>query len=151
MKATCIHHDDPRTFVLVFETGDTVEEELLEFARSERIEAAHFTAIGAFSDVTLGFFDLDRKDYLRIPVREQVEVVSLTGNIARHSGAPRVHAHVVVGLRDGTTRGGHLMKARVRPTLEVVLIESPGHLRRRTDRETGLALIDIEPSATASG
>lgn len=51
--------------------------------------------------------------------------------------------HLLNGLRDGTTRGRHLIEARVRPTLEVVVTESPEHLRRRTDPQTGLALIDV--------
>lgn len=59
------------------------------------------------------------------------------------SGRPQLHAHVVVGKSDGSAHGGHLLSARVRPTLEVVLVESPAYLRRETDEETGLALIRI--------
>lgn len=54
-----------------------------------------------------------------------------------------MHAHVVVGKSDGSAHGGHLLEAYVRPTLEVVLVESPAHLRRRPDRDSGLALIDL--------
>jgi hypothetical protein len=54
---------------------------------------------------------------------------------------PRLHAHVVVGKRDGTAHGGHLLQARVRPTLEVILTESASYLARRHDPESGLALI----------
>ena len=103
---------------------------------------ARFTAISALADVTLGYFDWDKKDYLKIPLREQVEVLSLVGDVAwDEKTGPKVHAHVVVGRSDGTTRGGHLLEAHVRPTLEVVLVESPGHLQRRHDPESGLALI----------
>ncbi len=132
-----------RTFAVVFDTGDEVAAGLLAFAREANLIAAHFTAIGAFRDVTLGYFDLDKKDYLKIPVREQVEVLSLVGNVAAHEGKPKIHAHVVVGKRDGTAHGGHLVEAHVRPTLEVMVVESPKHLYRQYDPATGLALIRL--------
>ena len=77
------------------------------------------------------------------PGREQVEVLSLIGDVALEDGEPKVHAHVVVGRSDGSTRGGHLIEARVRPTLEVILTESPAHLRKHHDPESGLALIRV--------
>ena len=131
------------TFVLVFDKGDEVVGELTNFARQRSLTAAHFTAIGAFSNVTLGYFDRERRDYRRIAVSEQVEVLALLGDIALDASGPKVHAHVVVGRSDGTTAGGHLLAGSVWPTLELVLSESPRHLRRRVDQETGLALIDV--------
>jgi predicted DNA-binding protein with PD1-like motif len=132
------------SFILVFETGDEVTKELLAFARERSIDAASFTGIGAFQQVTLGYFEIDKRDYKRIPVNEQVEVVSLVGNVACGDDGPKLHAHVVVGRRDGSALGGHLMDACVRPTLEIVLVTSPAHLRRRSDPATGLALIDAK-------
>jgi hypothetical protein len=143
MKAKLIHEDGERTFALVFETGDEVGAGLLAFARERSLRASHFSGIGAFSDIILGFFDWERKDYRRIPVAEQVEVLALLGDITLDGGAPKVHAHVVVGKADGTAHGGHLMEAHVRPTLEVILIESPKHLERRVDPESGLPLIAL--------
>jgi len=101
------------------------------------------TAIGAFSGATLGYFDIEKKEYEKIPVEEQVEVLSLIGDIVLNEGEPELHAHAVLGRRGGTTRGGHLLEAYVRPTLEVVLVESPDRLKKRTNEETGLALIDL--------
>jgi uncharacterized protein len=132
-----------RTFAVVFDTDDDVLEELLAWARSQRLSSASFTGIGAFRSVTLGFFDLETRDYIRIPIDDQVEVLALTGNVALADGEPKVHAHVVVGRRDGTAEGGHLMKARVRPTLELVVVESAPHLRRTMDPATGLPLLDL--------
>ena len=133
-----------QSFVLVFDTGDEVTKELLAFAREHALDAASFSGIGAFQSVTLGYFELEKRDYTRIPIDEQVEVVSLVGNIARGDDGPKLHAHVVVGKRDGAAFGGHLIDARVRPTLEIVLVETPAHLRRRSDPATGLALIDLK-------
>ena len=138
-----------RTWALVFATGDEVVSSLTEFARREQLGAARFTAIGAFREATLGYFDWSSKQYEKIPLREQVEVLSLVGDVALEGDAPKIHAHVVVGKRDGSAHGGHLLEARVRPTLEVMLIESPAHLRRRFDPESGLALIEIDPAKAA--
>ena len=144
MKSKLINDGDEKTFALVFDTGDEVVAGLLAFAKERKLAASHFTGIGACERVTLGFFELGRKDYQKIPINEQVEVMSLVGNIAlEESGEPKVHAHVVVGKSDGTAHGGHLLEAHVRPTLEVVLIESPVPLRRKMNAEVGLALIDL--------
>ncbi len=144
MKSKLIHdHEGEKTFALIFDTGDEAMASLVEFAKANALGASHFTAIGAFSDVILGYFDWEAKAYRQIPVREQVEVLSLLGDVALKEGEPKVHAHVVVGCSDGSTRGGHLIVGHVRPTLEVILTESPQHLRKEIDQESGLALIRI--------
>jgi len=142
MKSMVLEASGARTWALVFDKGDEPVSGLTAFAKSQGLGGAHFTAIGAFSEVTLGYFDRKARDYKKIPLREQVEVLSLIGDVALDRGEPKVHAHVVVGRADGEARGGHLLEARVWPTLEVVLTESPRHLRKRHDPETGLALID---------
>jgi predicted DNA-binding protein with PD1-like motif len=144
MKAKLINTGPQKTWALIFDKGDEVIHGLKQFAREQHLGASQFTAIGAFSDLTLGFFVMDKKDYNRIPIHEQVEVLSLVGDIALKDDEPKVHAHVVVGKMDGTAHGGHLIEARVMPTLEVMLNESPVHLQRTLDEETGLALIDVE-------
>jgi hypothetical protein len=143
MESKLIYDGPQRTFVLVFEKDDEVLDNLLAFAREHRLSAAEFTGIGAFSDAVLGYFDWQKKDYERIPVDEQVEVLNLTGNIALADGEPKLHAHIVLGKADGTAHGGHLLEGHVRPTLEVIVTESPAHLQRRSDPETGLALIRL--------
>jgi predicted DNA-binding protein with PD1-like motif len=137
-------HAGERTFALVFETGDTVMEPLGVFLRANDVTAARFSGIGAFRSVTLGYFDWEAKDYERIPINEQVEVVSLAGDVALKDDEPQIHAHVVIAKRDGSAHGGHLLEGSVRPTLEVVLVDAPTHLRKRFDPQTGLALIAPE-------
>jgi len=143
VKTKLIHDDGEKTFAIIFDKGDEVASGLLAFAKENKLSASHFTAIGAFERVTLGFFERERKDYKRISIDAQVEVLSLVGDIASDGGEPKVHAHVVVGKADGTAHGGHLLEARVWPTLEVILVESPEHLRRKVDKKTGLALISL--------
>ncbi|HEX4797317.1 MAG TPA: PPC domain-containing DNA-binding protein [Humisphaera sp.] len=135
-------HGD-RTFALIFDIGDEVMSNLTRFAEQNKLAGSHFTAIGAFSDAVLAWFDWETREYQKIPLREQVEVLSLIGDIAEADGKPKVHAHVVVGKRNGTAHGGHLMEAHVRPTLEVILTEAPTHLRRKLDPKSGLPLISV--------
>ena len=113
MKAKLIHDDGEKTFAIIFDKGDEVVSGLLAFAKENNLSASHFTAIGAFERVTLGFFERKQKDYKKIQINEQVEVLSLVGDITSDGGEPKVHAHVVVGKRDGTAHGGHLLEARV--------------------------------------
>ncbi len=144
MKAKLLNDDGEKTFALIFDTGDEVIAGLMAFAKEHKPRSARFTAIGAFSDVVLAYFDWPSKKYQEIPLSEQVEVLTLAGDIAwKEDGEPVVHAHVVVGRSDGSTRGGHLKAAHVRPTLELVLVEYPKHLERKHDPESGLALIRV--------
>ncbi len=145
MKAKLINELGEKTYAVILDTGDEVAESLLSFARQMNVQASHFTAVGALSDVTLGYFNWTKKSFDKIFIREQVEVLSLVGNIVFDNGDPKLHAHVVIGKSDGTAHGGHLVEGHVRPIIEVILIESPSHLHRKMDRETGLALITLEP------
>ena len=145
MRAKLIDEHDQRVFAVIFDTGEDPMAGLTRFAEEQDLKASSFTAIGAFSEATLGYFDWEKKDYERIPVPEQSEVLSLIGDLALEGqNRKKVHAHVVLGRRDGTACGGHLLGAKVRPTLEVILTESPGHLQRRHDPQSGLSLITIE-------
>src|SRR5205814_4077012 len=150
MKSKLLHDEKGlKTFAMVFDKGDDVRQGLLEFANTNRFADAHLTGIGAFSEVTLGFFDRERKDYKQIPINDQVEVLSFTGNIVQKDGKPRLHAHVVVGKVDGTAYGGHFLSGRVWPTLEMVILETRAHLRRVHDEDSGLPLIDLSSCLAA--
>ena len=143
MRSKVLNEGSERSFALVFATDDEPMGLLERFARDNNVTAARFTAIGAFREVVVGYFDWEKKEYLRIPIREQVEVLSLVGDVAVGDNGPKIHAHVVLGKRDGSAYGGHLLEAKVRPTLEVVLTESPALLVRKHDAASGLALIRL--------
>jgi uncharacterized protein len=142
MKAKLVN-ESPRTHVLIFDTGEEVVSGITKFATQHKVNAASLTAIGAFSSAVVGYFSFDTSDYKKIPVEEQVEVLSLIGDIVQYQDKPMLHAHVIVGKSDGTAHGGHLLQAYVKPTLEVILTELPAHLHREMNREIGIPLIKI--------
>ena len=135
---------NPQTLAIIFENGDEVMAGLKEAAVKYKLAASHFTAIGAFQEVTLGFFDLATKSYKKTVISEQLEVLSLIGDISLQDAEPQIHAHIVVGKADATVRGGHFISGIVRSTLEVILTESATHLHRKFHPEFGLALIDVK-------
>jgi hypothetical protein len=136
--------EHPRTFAVIFNSDDELAANLKQFALDQQLSAASFKAIGALSSVQLAWFNWATKKYeTSVQLEEQVELLSMIGDIAESDGKPQVHAHVIVGKSDGTAHGGHLQKAVVRPTCEVILTESPEHLRKKVDPESGIALIRI--------
>lgn len=143
MKIKVLNEKPERTLAVVFDVGEEAAAGLLKVAEEHNLTAARVTGIGAFSHAVLGYFDLEKRRYREIAVDEQVEVLSLIGNFALHGADKKVHAHVVVGKAGGTAHGGHLLKGWVRPTLEVLIVESPGFLARKIDENTGLPLLAI--------
>ena len=136
--------ESPRTFILIFETGDELADGLLQFARKQKLSAASFKAVGALSSVRLGWFNWESKQYeTAVTLDEQVELLSLLGDVALRDGEPAVHAHAVIGRKDGAAYGGHLLRAHIRPTCEVFLTESPAHLQKFIDPASGVALIGV--------
>jgi predicted DNA-binding protein with PD1-like motif len=134
--------DEPATYAVIFDTGDELASGLRRFAAEQHLAGSSFKAIGAFSQVKLAWFNWESKQYQpSVVLDEQVELVSLIGDVAMKDGEPQVHAHVIVARSDGTAHGGHLLEAHVRPTCEVILTESPRHLQKQIDPETGLAVI----------
>ena len=132
----------PKTFILVFNTGDELAKGMLEFAEQEKLSAASFKAVGALSSVRFGWYSWESKKYEpSVTFDEQVELLSVIGDVALKDGKPVVHAHAVIGKKDGTAHGGHLLEAHIRPTCEVVLIVSPTPLQKFIDLESGLAVI----------
>lgn len=143
MRSRVLNESPERTVAAILDRGDEVMAALHRLAAEHDLVASRLTAIGAFESATLGYFDWESKVYERIPVDEQVEVLSLIGDIALDGDEPKVHVHAVLGRRDGSTLGGHLLDAIVRPTLEVLVTDSPSYLRRECDPVSGIALIRL--------
>ena len=131
-----------KVYAVIFRKGDEVLSGLTDFALQYHVGDAHFTGIGAVSGATVGWLDLGRKVYHRIPVNQQVEVLSMIGDVATFNGRPVVHAHLVLGKQDGSTVGGHLWEAIVNPTLEVFVTVDAVPLQKTPDDESGMKVID---------
>jgi hypothetical protein len=133
-----------KTYAVIFAKGDEVLSGLTEFAERQKIMAGYFTAIGALKSALFGWFDSARKAYRNIPINQQVEMISLIGDVGVVNGAPQIHAHGAVGLPDGQVRGGHLLEAIAWPTLELFFTVYPAPLVKKTDLETNLFLFDLK-------
>jgi uncharacterized protein len=145
MKSATIADDaGAQTRVVILDSGEEAFAMLTKLANDAGITAASLTAIGAFENATVGWFDFEKKTYKKIEIVEQCEVLSAIGDVAvADDGKASLHVHVVLGLSDGTTRGGHLLKGKVRPTLEVILTDTPVQLRRKKRPDIGIALIEL--------
>jgi predicted DNA-binding protein with PD1-like motif len=132
-----------KSYALVLARGDEVLSALADFARTQHVVSGHFTGIGAVRDPEVAWFDPNRKEYQAMSLTEQMEVLTLAGDIALGvDGQPVVHAHVSLGRDDGNVWGGHLLRATTSPTLEVFVTTYSRPLHKRLDPETGLQLID---------
>src|SRR5271156_6230677 len=110
MKAKSIGIGSERTFVLILDAGEDAFKAITDFANKERIDGASVSAIGAFSGAKVGWFDLYAKTYRPIEIGEQCEVLSLMGDLAQgDDGRASLHLHAVLGLSDGSVRGGHFL------------------------------------------
>ena len=139
---------DGRTHVLVFSPGDEVLSGIAEYAKTNGLVGASFSGIGSFAKARLGAYDPSKHAYRVIPLDEPLEVVSFTGNVStlvEKGGEPSVHAHVVVGLLDGTTRGGHLLSGEISLTLEVFVTDLGTELPKQPDDDLGIQ--SLRPTA----
>ncbi len=143
MNYKLINDDAQKTYAIILESGEEAMEQLTTFTKKLNLSASQFTAIGAFSDTTVGFFDFSIKDYKKNRFNQQMEVISLTGDISMYKNEYKVHGHIVLANENGVAFGGHLIKGIVHPTLEIILNESPLYLERQMDAESGLPLIKI--------
>lgn len=144
MRWKLIGPSDMPTYVVVLDPGDEAIGVLSGFAADQHLTGAQITAVGAFERATIGWFDRKARDYRSIGVDQQCEVLSLVGDVALGTDGPQPHIHAVLGLPDGSTRGGHLLDGRVWPTLEVIIRETRADLRKTYRPEIGLALIDLD-------
>jgi predicted DNA-binding protein with PD1-like motif len=131
-----------KTYALIFAKGDEVLSGLTDFVAQQQVQAASFSAVGAFQKATTGWFDPQKKLYRLNRVQGPIELVSLLGDVALFEGKPVIHGHMSVGHPDGHVEGGHLIEGYVFPTVELLLTVYPTPLYKKTDPETDLKLID---------
>ncbi|MDI9645572.1 MAG: DNA-binding protein [Archaeoglobales archaeon] len=127
-----------RTFLLKLEYGRGIIEQLVEFLFAKKIETAYLSGIGAVKMAEIGYYDQERKEYVKRKIEEPMELLSLTGNVSLRDGKPFCHVHVVLG-KDSMIYAGHLFDAEVF-ACEIYLVELEGKVSRSYDEQTGLYL-----------
>ena len=130
-------------YIVRLETGDEVISTLSNFSEKEKITGGFLYGLGAVKDATLGYFDLEKKEYLKKTFNEEYELSSLVGNIYYFEGKPGVHAHVTLSGKDFNVIGGHLFSAKITGTGEFFIYVSDDILERKKDSQTGLNLLDL--------
>lgn len=135
--------DEPKTFAVIFETGYEIASALQQFADRVWQEVVSKPSALFLTRSSVGSTGRRKSTIPPAFSTNKWNCFRSIGDIALKDGEPQVHAHVVVGRSDGTAHGGHLLEARVRPTCELILAQSPIHLQKKLDSNSGIALIQI--------
>ena len=141
----------PTTFVIRLEKGDDILPSLRRFAAKKRIGAGVFEGIGSLNTAKLGHYDFHTKNYKFEVFSEDLEILSLSGNIATMDNAPLPHAHVTLGKRDFSVIGGHLDEGSFANMVEIGLSSLPGKLVKSRDEEVGLNLLQLRRQLKPAG
>ena len=130
------------SYLVVLDRGDEITTSLAQFVADEGLEGGVIRGIGGVTNVTLGFFDIWQKEYLRKEFNDFYELAALIGDISLVDGKPFCHLHAVISDSDMNAFGGHLLNAEISVTCEIVV--TPGQpVHRKLNKEIGLNLIDI--------
>ncbi|MDP4007295.1 MAG: DNA-binding protein [bacterium] len=132
---------DNNTYVISLSRGEELIEEVKKFCEEYQIEAAFFHAIGATSEVELAWYDLGAKQYVTALFQENLEIVSLAGNVSKLGNDMVVHGHGVFSNKAMETKAGHVNKALISGACEIILTRLEGKIDRFFDEDTGLNLM----------
>jgi predicted DNA-binding protein with PD1-like motif len=110
-------------YAVRFSAGDEILSGLYDLVAKHRITSGHITGIGGLAPgALLGWGDPEVGGFKKIEIKEKTEIVSLIGDISLRNGEPYVHVHMIVGSSDGSTKGGHLIEARIAPLGELTVV-----------------------------
>ena len=128
------------TIVARIDRGEEILEKIREIAAKEHITLASISALGATNDFTVGVYKVDEKKYYANSFQGSFQIVSLTGTINTMNGEFYTHLHMSAGNDKGEVFGGHLNRAVVSATCEMVVDVLDGTVDRQYDPVTGLNL-----------
>ena len=129
------------TVVIRIDRGEEILEQLRAVAEREHIRLASVQALGATNDFTVGVFDTESKQYAANTFKGSFEIVSLSGTVNTMDGKFYAHLHMSAGNARGEVFGGHLNRAVVSATCEMILTKIDGTVDRRFDADVGLNLL----------
>ncbi len=129
-------------FILRFDKDEEVINGLVSFCNESSITAGFFSGIGACKEVELSSYDVDKKEYFSKSFQEKLEIVSLTGNVAKMEEKTIIHCHGSFSDPNMELIGGHVKKLIVSATCEILLILFDGKIERKYSKDIGLNLLD---------
>jgi predicted DNA-binding protein with PD1-like motif len=134
--------EQQKVHLIRLEKGEELLTSVLSYVNEHNILSGFLSGIGALEKGTIGYFDIKEKKYLHIPF-DEVELLSCSGNIARNKDTdkPVAHIHILLGEKDGKSKGGHLVDGIVSVTVEIYLVETRPIVYRTKDEDTGLYLL----------
>lgn len=131
------------TYVIRLNKGEEVIKCLKEICQNENIELAEITGLGASDLVEIGVFNVNTKEYNTKVFEGMFEITSLVGNVTRKDSEVYLHIHINFGDEDGIVKGGHLVKATISATSEIILRKVDGKVNRKLSEEIGLNLLEF--------
>ncbi len=132
------------TVFIRLDPGEEIVENLLAVCQKEQIKLAAVRGIGAAAETEISFYDIAVQKYLPIPVGGSVEIVSLLGTVTQKEEKLQPHLHIMVAGEDGAVLGGHLDRAVISVTCELVVDISQGYIERTRREDTGLYLWNFQ-------
>lgn len=130
-------------YLLRLEKGEEIIKELINFTKDQNLTSGFVSAIGAVASAELGFYHIDKKEYSWEKYEQNLEIASLTGNIAFSENDVIIHLHGVFADEKTNCFGGHLREAKVGATCEVFITELGEKITRSFSDEIGLKLMDL--------
>ena len=130
-------------YLIRIDKGEEIVSVLTEFCNERSIKLGKISAIGAVNEVEIGIFDPLKKEYHSNTIKGTFEILSITGNITSNKDQPYLHMHIMLSDSEYNAFGGHLNKAVVSATCEVIIEELSGKIDRYFDEKTGLNLIEL--------
>lgn len=130
-------------YVVRLDVGDEIVKSLTTLCDNENIRSATVQGLGAVNDVNVGYYSLEKKQYLTKVFNQQFEMIALNGNITRKDGKPYLHLHIALSDENYSVFGGHLNSAVVSITAEIYVTALNGEVNRRVNPETNLNIFDI--------
>ena len=130
------------SIVVVLDPGEKIMESLLKVVSDKGIKAGFLFGLGAGKNFTLGYYDLEKKEYIRKEFPEEHEITSMVGNVGILDDKPILHIHITLSDREFRAFGGHLFEGTITGTLEAVIYRDNGRIVRKFYPDRNLALVD---------
>lgn len=138
-----IYQVDGKTIVLVLEQGEDIVEAVIDIAREQNGKFGTVSGIGACSSAELNFYNLETQTYEKKLIDEPLELIGLMGNISHIDEQPFAHLHATFGTNQYETLSGHLTKAVVSATAEIIITMTNLDINRKHNETIGLNLLDL--------